>query len=535
MKKKMLTVLLSVTMALSLTACGSGKTAETTKAAETTVQATEAPTVAVVETAAPTADAEYEKEITMTGFGFKTLDPGDSWNAGYEAYERLVFDTLMYIDDATGEWEMQLAEAVEWADEECTKIHVVLKDDVVFSNGDPVTSEDCEFSLSRNTYGSMTSSYDSCEIVSDKEFYINLKSSNSAFMALLSSATGSIVCKAEAEAHPDGLALIGSGPYTYDMDTYVAASSITLVRNDLFWGEQNPTEKIHIVNLSDTSAAAVALQKGEIDFMINVNEADIATIEAAENVDIQKYNSYNFIYMGFNDNRDSSTLTEEDKNFRRAVACAINKEDIIAGLGGGSVMTSMWKYDADWYIANESDYEHDLSYNPEKAKEYLAKAGGKTEFTCLVSTDRAWCKLAAQVIQEYLRQVGITMNIEETDQTGFSAATKWDICEAEAQIYSNLFVSEVVNWNYYTPNNNVNRVLMNDPEINDALVKLKATSDEAEKATLYDTMQREVHDNVSWLPLVFRQMNFAYTKGLEGFSVTPSPTYQIRNICLRTN
>jgi len=547
--KKALSLLLAVVMVMSLVACGGNNTANNTGKEET--GKTETPgsdfgdkSQGVVIGGDKTEDknsevkAEYASEITLAGWGsIATLDPGEAWNASREAYQRLVYDTLLYHDDTTGEITMQLAKSVEWDNDDCTRVHVVLRDDIVFSNGEKLTAADVEFSIGRNTYSSVTSFYDNCEIVNDYELYINLKKPCSGFMPILSRACCAVVCKSEAEKHPDGLALIGSGPYVYDMDSFVAGNSITLVRNDKFWGEKNPTEKIKLVHIADPSAAAVALKNGEINFFQNFNDVDLVGLKATDDIEIAEYTSTNFVYMGWNDRRDSTSLTEEEKNFRRAVACAINKEDIVAGLGGGAVMTSLWPFDHPAHIANESDYEHDLSYNPEKAKEYLAAAGGKTEFTCWVTTDRAWCKLAAQVAQEYLKQVGITMNIEETDGTGFSAMSKWDrdVNEIECHIFSNLFVMESVNWNYYTVGSGVNRPLLADPEATAALEAAQATADADKKNEYYQTMQRENHENVTWLPLVWRKMNFGYTKGLQNFEATASPTWQMRGICLRTN
>ena len=540
--KRALSLVLAAIMLMSLVACGGknntandGKTNEPPKTEQKPSTSTEGVTGEATKVeVSQDAEAEYAKEITLA-LSLGDLDPSVGWSATRESYQRLVFDTLLWHDDVTGEIEMMLAKSVEWADDTSTRIHVVLRDDIVFSNGEKLTAEDVDYSISRATYSSVTTYYDHCEIINDYELDIVLKKPCSGFMAVLGRAACAIVCKSATEAHPDKQARIGSGPYVYDMDSYVAANKITLNRNEKFWGEQNPTEKFHLIKMADSTAAAVALHNGDVDWIVDIGEADIPGVEADEDLVLHKYNAYNFVYLAFNDKADSTTLTEEEKNFRRAVACAINKEDIAIGLGGGMVMTSMLPYDHPAYIANESDYEHDLSYNPEKAKEYLAKAGGKTEFTIVVDTGRPYVKVPAQIIQEYCRQVGITMNIEETDSTGLSALAKWGQLEYDGTMWSNLFVMETVNWNYFTPGSGVNRAMMVDPEIVAALDVLTASSDEAVKNEQYDIMLRNTHENVSWLPLVFREMYVAYTKGMEGFSLTPSPTYNYREMRLRTN
>ncbi len=521
--KRTLSLILAIAMMLSLAACGGSGN-------ETTPAAPKESTAAPKESTTPAADAKYAKEITI-GTTVKTLDPGDSWNATYEGYQQLVFDSLFYMDKETGEMKLQLAKSAEWVDDTHKQLHVVLRDDIKFSNGDPVTAEDVKFSLDRANVTYINSFYESTDVKSATECFINLKTPSIDFLTYLGWACGSIVCKKEAEAHEKGLALVGSGPYKYDMASLVAESSIDLLTNEYFWGEKTPTEVIHLVKLSDATTAAVALQNGDIDYYQNFGDSNLVALEADKNVEVTRYNSTNFIYMGFNDHKDTTTVTEEEINFRRAVACAINREDIIAGLGGGANMVSMLGYDHPAYIANESDYAHDLSYNLDNAKAYLAKAGGRTKFNCLVDSSRSWCMLAAQVIQEQLRQIGIEMEIEETDGTGFTSQCKWDVYDYDAQIYSNLFVARNSGYNFEQPKVAANRVTMNNPVVNEAIDKMIAASDQDAKDVQWKIIETEVHEYVSFLPLVFREMNYAVSAGTIGVTLTTyGPTWNFRQI-----
>ena len=199
--KKALSLFLAVIMVMSLVACG-GKndTANTGKTNDAGKTETQQPSTGTMDKGEATKvevsqdeKAEYAKEITM-GLSLADLDPGVAWNATRESYQRLVYDTLLWHDDVTGEITMQLAKSVEWADDTSTRIHVVLRDDIVFSNGEKLTAEDVDYSISRNTYSSVTAFYDHCEIINDYELDIVLKKPCSGFMAVLSRAATAIVC-----------------------------------------------------------------------------------------------------------------------------------------------------------------------------------------------------------------------------------------------------------------------------------------------------------------------------------------------------
>ncbi|MBR6812235.1 MAG: hypothetical protein IKM51_02560, partial [Oscillospiraceae bacterium] len=102
-------------------------------------------------------------------------------------------------------------------------------------------------------------------------------------------------------------------------------------------------------------------------------------------------------------------------------------------------------------------------------------------------------------------------------------------------VYGNLFVIDVVNWNYYLPTSSVNRAMMNNSKVLEAIDKIKTSSDDAVRTEQLKVMQTEAHEKVSYIPICWKVNNYAYTNGLEGFEVSAMPTYNFRNVCLRTN
>ena len=536
--KRLLSLLLIAAVCLSLVACGgkpnSGSTSADTSTNEPSTGGdyTDGGNL-TVGTGEKTDETKYAEEVTLS-LGLGKLDPHQGWNVQGEGYYRLVFDNLYYIDDITGEVTMELAKSVEWVDDTVTALKVVLRDDVVFSNGMPVTTEDVQFSLERTKYSNLKNYYDHCEIVSPTEMTIHLKQPYLNYYVMLNLSAAAIVCKAETEKHPDGQALIGSGPYVYDMDTYVIDSSITLKRNEKYWGETNATQKINIVRIAEASAATIALQNGEVDFIPTVNVTEIPNLQKDKNVEVYSFPCYTFLYMAFND-KCGNAMTEEEINFRRAVACAIDKEAIAIAIGGGMEKTSFWAYDNAAYIDSEAAFEHDLSYNPAKAKEYLAKAGGKTSFTCLLNSSSAETATAAQVVQEYLRQAGITMEIIEVDGTGFTAATKWGQMEYDALMHKNLWSTKVGGYSYFTPESGTNKAYMVNQTVVDAYTAAMGAADEAKQVELHQIILREVHKTQSYNPLCWIMANVGYNAGLENFTITSGNRLNFRDVCLRVN
>ncbi len=530
--KKMVSLLLAALMVLSLVACGGNETPTgTTKATE----ATQDQTVPIVPTETdPT--KTYKKNITVAAeAAFNSLDPGSTWACNCNAIYDLVFDRLVEYDFASGSYSLSLAKSIEYTDATCSKIHVVLRDDIFFSNGDPVTADDVIFSLERSTYSTLTGYLDHGEKVNDKELYLIMKNPLGSFIPALGVGYANIICKAAYEAKNDDTGLIGSGPYKYDFDSYVVSNSVKLVQNDKYWGEKPYVETIQVMMIPDANARAIALEQGEIDFAYNLAVTDLSRLEASGKLDVNTFASTSFIFLAWN-NHQGSDVSESELNFRRAVACALNRDEVVAALGepGAKPMVSFWNWETSAYIDDPSVFPTDLTFSKDKAKEYLAKTDKKS-FDCLINSSKAFVKVAAQVLQEELRQVGITMNIEEADNTGITARTKYDVGDFEAYLDANMFTTRpTAGWPFFQPGG-VNKAIVSDPTINAALDAIRMETDPAKMDEQLRIVQTQSNEQQYYLPIAWRMGSYAVTKGTANFELTPSGVRFFRNIMVPEN
>lgn len=532
--KKWFSLLLVAMMVLTLTACGkkADEPAKPVAEAKTEVPAaekTEAATAAATEAPAPQAEekpAYAEKVVFGLEKGLTSLSPYDSWSTVMNGVECAVFDRLVSYDAETDTVSMLLAKSVDWVGDAHDRLHVVLRDDVLFSNGDKVTADDVIYSFDNVVYTAFKNYYDHCEKISDTELDVYLKQPASFFIKSTSFGFASIVCKKEAEQGN----FVGSGPWMFDVDSFVVGSSVNLVHNPHYYGEKPLTKTYTLQIIADASTRLLALQTGELDAIFNLNVNEIPNAQADENIKVDVTSGLTFVYMAWNNFK-----SEELKNpyLRLAVACAINKEEIMMACGekDAKVMVSMWDQSDAGYITDNAEYGVDLSYNPEKAKEYLAKSDVKS-FTALVNTSFAFDKIAAQVIQAQLANVGITMEIEETDTTGFKAASKWSSDpKYTAIIHHNLFVGlPAVGLTYFAVDSNVNKATLNNARVNELIAKYAASVDKAESDGYIKEIQKIVHDDATYIPIYWRTLTYAYSKNLEGYTATPGGGWEMRNV-----
>ena len=527
--KKFLSLTLAAMMALSLVGCGGSKTAETTAAAAAETKAAEA---GAETEAAAEENKTYRDHLTIAFESQITqLDPQGSGNAN-EIHAKLfamTHDTLFKYNPATGEIEPELAAEWEWLDDECTQLHIKLRDDVVFHNGNKLTAEDVEFTLGRVQGDTqITNFYDHCDIESDTEFTIVLKQGSVDFVYILSRPFDSIVNKAAVEADPDFGAAIGSGVWVNNLDGYVAGDTIELVRNEDYWGELPETKTITIKHIANASSRLMALESDEVQLIYSLANTEMELATQNDEIEVIEFPTTRLYYFAFNTSNGPAT----DVNLRKAVAYAINKEDLIAAVGDTGAEVAVTFY-GNAMSAYTEDIGEPVSYDPEKAKEYVALCGDNTSIKLMANTTNATFKTMAEFIQEQLRQVGITMEIEEVDSAGISANTKYATASHESMIYSigtNIWDSDMDR--LLSVGVNSNKAIVDDAQISELLLKGASCNDPAERAEYYKEVQVINNEQMYYIPLYYCSAQIAYTKGLEGITITPTGYYDYSQIAL---
>lgn len=525
--KKFLALVLAMLMVLSLAACGGNPssneetpvTPDPTKSGELQSQEFE-----VVEA------EKYKEHINIAlASQITTLDPGLVSNVQHYYLFNMVYNTLLHYDNNTKEISCELAASYEWADDTYTKIHIVLPQNVTFHNGEPLTAADVAFSLDRTTSSLVSNTYDHCDIIDDYTLDICLNQPNVDFLYVLTHNSSAIVNKKALEADPDLGGVFGTGPWAMDMDRYVAGDTIELVRNENYWGELPNTKTITLRLISNASARLIALQNGEVDLMTSVAPTELASAEADANITVYDFNTAQMYYFAFNNTNGPAA---NDLKLRQAVAYAIDKNVLFAATGdaGASAANTFWGWHMKYY---HDEFDLDLSYNPDKAKELVKELGGNTTLHLMVNTGSSDYNVMSQVIQEQCRQVGIEIIIDEVDSAGATANSKYKSATHESMLYSinmNDWDSDMAR--LLSVNSNTNKAVLNNERVTELLSLGCSTTDEAKRAEYYEELQTLIHDNCFYIPLYYTTDTVAYANGVSGMNINYSRNHDYSYICM---
>lgn len=169
----------------------------------------------------------------------------------------------------------------------------------------------------------------------------------------------------------DPARVIGSGPFKFQ--EWVQGQSVTLVRNDQYYGKAPYIDSYVLSVWPDQTNAVNALLAGDID-SLELEPADVSTVEGAPGMVIAPYDTRDFTYYEFNLDPAVTTLWQ-DQRVRQALMYALDRESMVNDirLGYGTVAQGTQPVISYAYAPEEITTVYD--YDPERAKTLLAEAG----------------------------------------------------------------------------------------------------------------------------------------------------------------
>ena len=212
-----------------------------------------------------------------------------------------------------------------------------------------------------------------------------------------------------------------AGPFKFQ-SVDKTAKTITLVRNDKWWGPKAKLDSI-VYRVIEPNAQIDALANGEIDFVdigSNANMYQRAT--TLSGVEIRKAGGPNFRHFTFN----SQSKVLSDVNVRKAIAMGIDRTAIAKallsplGLEPKPLSNHIFMANQDGYKDNSGDVG---KYDAEKAKAALDAAGWKLngavrqkdgqnlEINFVIPSGVAASKQEAELTQNMLQVIGVKVNI----------------------------------------------------------------------------------------------------------------------------
>ena len=406
-------------------ACGTDEeeAPETTQAPATTQAATTTQAAAPETTeAAMTGPQRGGTLVFARQLETNTLNPFELSDNGQIYAHELIFDTLVYADPKGGTSIIPaLAESWEVSDDGLTW-SFTLRENARFSNGDPVTSEDVQYSLDRFANPEINTilpflalGYTGTEIVDDRNFIIRLDRPIAAFLENISIFPAYIVPKAVLEAQGDAFweDPVGSGPFK--LKEWIRGTSISFEPNPHYWEEGKPyLDELRYDFIVDDNTRALKLDSGEAHVMESVPFTQIDAVGDMDGVTVlvREVTRQEPVWI----NNGAAPLDE--LAVRQALSYATDREAINAAVFGGvgtipNHLIPPLKYNAP--TSEVAPFE----FNLDKAKELMASSSVPDGFsvTFQFPAGSGQHKSLATVLQAQWAEIGVDLQLVELDES----------------------------------------------------------------------------------------------------------------------
>ncbi len=439
----------------------------------------------------------------------------------------VVYDALLR-DLGEGQFEANLA--TSWETDDYQTYTLKLRDDVYFHNGEKFTSADVVYTVNACKEATGTkacdiwSAVDTVTAVDEYTVQFKLPSVNVDFLYDISCISAPMLNEKAITADPEKGPWVGTG--AYKITNFVTNDTVEVERFEQYWGKPGITKTMKFMYVPEESTRLVMLQNGEVDICFGANIRDLPVLEE----DPDHYTMFKFVangitMLGFN---MDDPLTG-DLNFRKAVASAINKPEIVAvarGAYGEPVMEgTFWGPGTEFKNGSLPGIPEDL----DKAKEYLAASPYKGEEVEIAAGMSTTIKVA-EVVQQQLARIGIKCKINQMDMGSISSYIR----EGKHQMYSNYvsFTSAAYSCKTaFYPGASGNGAHYVNEEIRDLLDRAKSITDEAERRNAYYRIQECVAEDLPMVGILYFVQAVAANKGVEGVNLSPDNFHDLRYMC----
>ncbi|MHA3683312.1 ABC transporter substrate-binding protein [Leucobacter sp. HY1908] len=447
-----------------------------------------------------------------------------------------VFEPLVSFDE-TGKIVPWLAE-YEVSDDGLSYVFT-LHEGLKFSDGSDVTALDAVFSLERhlNMEGSplpIEAPVASVEATGEREVTIILESAYTPFLAELAGFSNGVLPKdfggvAEEEFFKNP---VGTGPWV--VDKWDPNGDLSFVKNEHYWQAGKPyLEQLVYKFVADPTQLQQQLIAGQVDAVEQVPAANSAEVSANAALQLIEAPGWSADQVFFN------TLNEHfaDEHVRRAIAHALDRDGIASATSFDTAeVANALVPPAIEYSAQDEGYA--LEYDVDAAKAELSKSkfADGFETTLVIRNDKPEFAQVAQIVQEQLGEIGITVKIESLDYAVF-----------KERVYSNLDYDFMIN-NGQADAPDPNGMItfqtdvegfsksywtsFSDAEVNTLVEQGRVTPDGDEREKIYFEIQRLLAEKAPFIPLAFPENLQGATAKVNGYTLLPNGSVRFQDAWL---
>ncbi|MGI6684936.1 MAG: ABC transporter substrate-binding protein [Bacillota bacterium] len=314
---------------------------------------------------------------------------------------------------------------------------------------------------------------------------------------------------------------IGTGPF--ELVKAEAQQVEEGMRFKDYWGTPPDLDRVVCYYITDGNTMFNAFDSGELDMIYSVDDMKNLEYSKRDDVWIKEFPSPQIRVLSMNCNFKPL----DDIRVRQAIFYAINRDDFINNfLQGMQTATSAIVPEGDKYVLKDN---FKTEYSPEKAKELLKEAGYPNGFEIVLGVPNDESKNVAVVLQDYLAQVGIKVDVQALEFAGWmdkARAGQWPMwylgrtSNVLPDTFMKFFMTDFIGKSNFSAYSN--------PEFDKLCNRAFTEMDEAKRTEAYYEAQRYLKDQYVVYPFYTLTKRAICKKSVSGDIFDPCSTIRFQ-------
>ncbi|MDY8110557.1 ABC transporter substrate-binding protein [Fulvimarina sp. 2208YS6-2-32] len=470
----------------------------------------------------------------------KSLDPQASTATNDFRILVNMYDGLVRFKKGTLEVEPSLATDWSISDDGLTYTFE-LREDVTFHDGTPFDAEAVKFTFERMLkedhpfhdtgpfpLAFFFSAIDTITATDPTTVEFRLKEPFAPFLSNLAYPTGLIVSPTAVETFGKEFGRNPVGTGAFEFEEWAANQRVVATGFAEHWDGAPALEAVVFRPVTDANTRVAEMLSGGLDMMVEVPADSLQTFRDDATFEVFEEAGPHLWFLILNTREGPFA----DKRVRQAVNYAIDKQAIAENVLQGTADVAAGPIPPAFTWANDGSVEP-YPHDPEKARALIEEAGASGQTVTFYVAEGGSGMLdpvaMAAAIQADLEKVGLTARIETYEWNTFLSNVNQGL-EGKADMAEMAWMTNdpdtlpflALRSDAVPSEGGFNSGYYANPEVDALLDKARRTTDQAERATYYNQIQRIVHEDAPWAFIANWKQNAVARSQVQNFSLEPS-------------
>lgn len=451
-----------------------------------------------------------------------------------------LYDGLVRYQDGTLEVEPALAESWNISDDG-TVYTFNLRQDVSFHDGAPFNAEAVKFNFDRmldedHPYhhtgpfplSFFFSAIQETEVLDDYTVRMTLDAPYAPLLSNLAYPTGLLVSPAAVMEHGEDFGRNPSGTGPFQFGEWRSNTRVVLEKNASYWDGEPAMNALVFRPITDANTRVTEMLSGGLDMMVEVPPDNVALFVNDSDFTVHEQAGPHLWFLILNMKEGPFA----DQRVRQAINYAIDKQSLVDNVLSGTATVADSPIPAAFAWAYNDELEP-YPYDPDKARQLITEAGFEGADITFYVTEGGSGMLdpipMGTAIQADLSAVGLNVSIETYEWNTFLGRVNPGL-EGKADMAQMAWMTNdpdtlpflALRTEAWPEAGGFNSGYYSNPEVDELLEQARRSTDQNERAALYQQMQAIVYEDAPWAFIANWKQNAVTTSQVQGFKLQPS-------------